>query len=130
MRKLATLMFFGFFVIFGVGASTGTAQAQPGVYTFNFTNKAPFIIYVRMFSQSRNAVWPTGGHFILRDGAKHSARLNCLVGERICYGAAYSTDGKGRYWGAGYNGNEACTGCCVRCGTTQQNLSNSWNLLE
>jgi|SRR5262245_25371490 len=129
LRKFMAVIVFG--LLLALCAGTGPAQAQPGVVTFKFTNNAPFIVYARMFSQSRNFVWPpTGRHFVLNDGKTRDARLSCLVGERICYGAAYQTDGKGRYWGAGYNGTEACSDCCIRCGTFQQNLSASWTFVE
>jgi hypothetical protein len=128
LRKLTATIVFGLLLIFSAG--TGPAQAQPGVFTFKFTNKAPFTVFVRMFSESRNVHWPAQGHFILNDGVKRDARISCLVGERVCYGASYQTDGGGRYWGVGYNGNQTCADCCVRCGTMQENLSASWNLVE
>lgn len=129
MRKLA-VAFFGFFLIFGVGATPGTAQT--GVFTFNFTNRTHSLIYARMFSRSRNFHWPAAGNvFLVRpDGVRQSARLNCVPGEQICFGAALTRDGTGKYWGAGYNGDKACTNCCVHCGLVQQNLNHSWILTD
>jgi hypothetical protein len=131
VRKFVSAIVFSIVMLIITGAGTGPVQAQQGVVTFKFTNNAPFIIYARMFSQSRSGfVWPATGHFVLNDGVERSARLSCLVGERICFGAAYSTDGTGKYWGAGYKGVEACTGCCLRCGTTDADVSATWNLIE
>jgi len=130
LRKLA-VAFFSFFLIFGVGTTPGTAQPQ-GVYTFKFRNTTSSPIFARMFSRTRNFVWPATGHyFLLRPGVGYqSVKVSCMPGEKICYGAALTADGKGRYWGAGYNGDKTCTDCCVRCGTLQENPTHTWNLAD
>src|SRR5262245_63921635 len=103
-------------------ADGGPAQAQ-GVVTFRFTNNAAYTIYVKMFAQSRSWVWPSASsHYILDDNSEKSARLSCIVGEKICFGGSYRTDDTPLYWGVGYRGNQACTGCCLICGTSGQDV--------
>jgi hypothetical protein len=114
-----------------VGLDTRHAQAQDGVITFKFTNNARYTVYMKMYSSSRNLVWPGANiHYILDDSSQRAARLSCQVGEKICYGGGYQTDGTGSYWGVGYLGKESCQGCCLVCGTLREDGSHSWNLTD
>ena len=129
MRKLATAVLWVFVLVLFLDAKD--AQAQNGVVTFKFTNNANYTIYMKMYSQNRNHVWPdVSTHFILDDNQERIARLACQVGENICYGGGYSTDGTGTYWGTGYQGNKGCRGCCLTCGTAGQDVWHSWSLTD
>jgi len=129
LRRFATTTLWLLLLI--VGAGTERAQAQDGLVTFKFTNNAPYTVYMKMYSQDRGHVWPSATtHYILDDNDEHAARLACHVGEEVCYGGAYYTDGKGTYWGVGYNGNFACKECCLTCGTEDEDVWHSWNLTE
>ena len=123
MRKIAAVLLLLFAV--GVGLDTGSAQAQTA--TFNMTNNAKYTIYLKFFSQNRNWVWPgPSDHYTLSDNGEHSFTLNCNNGEKVCYGASYSQDGSGTYWGVGFTGNQGCTGCCLTCATN--NPTHGWSL--
>src|SRR5262249_8526804 len=91
LRKLAAAILIG--LLFAVGAGTGSGLAQ-GVVTFKVTNKSPYIIMMKMFSQTRSGwVWPSQTtHFTLNDSTERAARLACEVGEKVCFGASYSPD--------------------------------------
>jgi hypothetical protein len=121
LRKLAIVVLLAL-----VGfVSIGTQRAQAQVVNFCFENHAPYIIYVRMFSKSRNAVWPPSGGWVLDDRARHCVRLACIVGEKICFGAF---DGAGRNWGVGYNNTLGCPNCCGTCGTVGNDWTYNWAL--
>jgi hypothetical protein len=125
LRKFAVAILFAFLLITG----TGTAPAQAGVVTFTFRNLTAHTVFMKMYSASR--VWPGANrHFILDDDAWHSARLACVVGEKICFGGSWRTDDTPKYWGIGYTGSHGCTDCCLICGTDGQNLGHAWNLTE
>lgn len=129
MRRFATAILCVFALAVGFG--TRQAPAQNGVVTFKFTNEAKYTIYMKMYSQNRNHVWPSDStHYVLDDSDERTARLACRVGEKICYGGAYRTDGTGSYWGTGYKGNKACRGCCLTCGTEDDDVSYSWTLTD
>ncbi len=125
MRKIAAVLLFLFAL--GVGLDTGSAQAQNGLATFNMTNNAKYTIFLKFFSQNRAYVWPgPSDHYTLSDNGEHSFKLACNSGEQICYGASYSQDGSGTYWGVGFNGNQGCSGCCLVC--AGNNPTHGWSL--
>jgi hypothetical protein len=125
LRKIAAVVLF--LSALGVGLDTGSAQAQNGLATFNFTNNARYTIFLKFYSQNRPHVWPgPSDHYNLNDSQEHSFALACDIGEQICYGGGYSQDGTGAYWGVGFLGNQGCTGCCLTCGAN--NPTHGWNL--
>jgi len=131
LRKFAAAILIGLLFAAGAGAGTRSALAQ-GVVTFNVTNHAPYIIMLKMFSQTRRGwVWPSPTtHFILSDSTERAARLACEVGEKICFGASYSPDDTPRHWGVGIKGDKVCTDCCLICGPLDQDVSASFSLVE
>jgi hypothetical protein len=123
LRRFVIAILLGLFVVVGVGAATEPVQAQTAV--FNFKNSSRWIIYVRMYSQSRDAVWPADAFFVLNDRETRASTLACVGNETICYGAGYQEDGSGEYYGVGVNGNYSCSACCIRCGQSHTfNLGN------
>lgn len=106
----------------------GTASAPAGDATFKMTNKAPYTIILRFFSQNRNWIWPDANrHYILDDDQEHDIRLACQNGENICYGGSYNSNDQPRYWGVGFLGDKACDHCCLVCG---DNVWHAWTLSE
>src|SRR5262245_20795087 len=72
-----------------LSVGTGVSSARSENATFRLTNSAPFIINVKLFSQSRQGwQWPSSTrHWILNDGKQHILTAgNCQPGEKICYG--------------------------------------------
>ena len=127
MRKLSTVILFGFLLFAGAGtesAHSGTDDFPPTA-TFKLTNKAGFSIMIKFFSQSRNWEWPSSAnHWTLSDNGEHDFRLGCQAGEKICYGGSYTADDK-TYWGVGFKGNKGCQNCCLTCG---ENVWHAWDL--
>jgi hypothetical protein len=112
-----------FGLVLMVAASSDPAQS--GDATFKLTDRAPFSIIVKFFSQNRNWVWPgPTSHWTLGDNAQHAFRLACQDGEKICYGASYTADDQ-TYWGVGFKGDKGCQNCCLTCGNE---VSHAWNL--
>ena len=129
MLRLLTLIVA--ILIAAVAADTRSAAAQNGVVTFKFTNSASYIIYMRMFSQDRSWAWPGGDRgYVLDDRNQHSFALQCVVGEKICYGGSYRGGDSQAYWGLGIEGTRGCTSCCLRCGTPVEDIWSSWNLTD
>ena len=129
MRKfLAAVLLI--FLVAPLGAPV-PAHAQSGVVTFIFRNRTPYVIHLRMFSRTRHWVWPSATtHYTLRDNGRHAARLACMVGEYICFGAGWKESDLPRYWGVGFSGTKGCQGCCLTCGTPGQNVYHGWDLSQ
>jgi hypothetical protein len=120
MRIFLTAVSLACLLSFGAGVRSARSEDA----TFKLTNSAPFTINVKLFSQTRNGwQWPSSKrHWILDDGKQHTLKAgNCQPGEKICYGGSY--DNNKTYWGAGIDGNQGCTNCCITCGA-----SHAWNL--
>ena len=113
MRTFITATLFGLFL--AVTAVTQQAQAQSA--TFCFTNSSSSVIYLRLFSTSRNAFW---GNYVLSDRVRRCATLSCVSGEQICYGG---TNNAGTYWGVGYDANSNCSNCCGQCDNSEYNIN-------
>jgi hypothetical protein len=94
----------------------GPAQAQLDQVTFIITSEHPNIIDVEFYSQDRNHAWPGGSKvYTISDYNTKHYTLNCVSGEKICYGAGV----RGRYsqyWGVGIGNRQSCIGCCFVCG--------------
>ena len=85
------------------------------------------VVDVEFYSQNRRHVWPGGGKvYTLRDYESHQARISCIRGEKICFGAWVRGNPRS-YWGVGRGGKNGCKGCCYTCGgdttTPIQNLN-------
>ncbi len=106
-----------------------SAHAQSGVYTFRMVNNTSYIMYIKLFSKSRNWVWPAGDNvYVLADRNEYSMRISCRVGEKVCYGGFWLTGNE--YWGVGRDGRQGCTGCCITCGTYSEDYWSGWELVD
>ncbi|HTE14624.1 MAG TPA: hypothetical protein VK642_06070 [Burkholderiales bacterium] len=77
-------------------------------------------VQVEFYSNNRNYVWPGRNQvYSIRDYDVHTYNLNCVKGEKVCYGAWLTGDAS-TYWGAGKGGKQGCNDCCYICngGTT------------
>ena len=96
--------------------STGAAFADPMKWNIRAFDK--YAVDVTFYSQNRKAAWPGNGQvWTIRDYKVHSFSLNCIAGEKICYGGWVRGNDK-KYWGVGHNNAHRCTGCCYTCGST------------
>jgi hypothetical protein len=113
------------------GGCPSPANAQDGVATFSLKNSSPYTIHLRMFSRSRDWIWPSATtHYTLDDDGVHTARLTCEVGEKICFGAGWRESDSPRFWGVGFSGTKGCQGCCLTCGYEDEDVSHFWDLVE
>lgn len=70
---------------------------------------------IAFYSQNRNVSWPGGNKvWVIKDYEVHSYALNCVQGEKICYGA-WVRGSSSTYWGGGEGGKQACKSCCYTC---------------
>jgi len=100
-----------------LSAGVGWAQqstSQLVNMTWSFRNSHPNIVFMQLYAQHTNRVWPgPTEYYKLDDSASHEARIKCWEGEKICYGA-WTGDGSSQ-WGVGRNNKGGCKGCCVVC---------------
>ena len=91
---------------------------RPGQLTFRFINQDSSRVLIKLYSQSRNHVWPSADESYYINGGdsdrKH-VELSCQDDEKICYGAWRASD-EGSYWGSGADDRHNCEHCCAVCG--------------
>ena len=93
----------------------GSVGAKAEELTWNFRNDYPYTVHVKLFSQSRNHVWPNSSQvWVLDDNQEHSLPITCNYGEKICYGA-WSAGDPDTYWGVGPRDRYGCDDCCYTC---------------
>lgn len=79
---------------------------------FVISSRASYIQYLKFFSETH--VWPGRTRAYILDSRKPiSFRLNCELGEKICFGAYDSSTKSG--WGVGRYGDKGCENCCAVC---------------
>lgn len=114
MRKFSTIIavvLAAFTMLLGSSAHT----QSPHNITFKFKSDYQYKVQVKFFSKDRNVVWPGGGQADnLDDSQVHDIKLNCLGGEKICYGGWVTGNAK-LYWGVGADGKRGCESCCFTC---------------
>ncbi len=92
------------------------APAFADTITWQLRSFHPKPVDLKFHSQNRRAVWPEPGkHFTLADYKVGTFKLNCVAGEKICYGAAPSGNAT-KIWGVGLDGKAKCQDCCFTCG--------------
>jgi len=102
-------------------ASLLATQASAAELVWRIESEHPNVVSLEFYSQDRSNVWPGGGEaYVLEDWATHTYSLSCNYGETICFGAWVRNESS-TYWGAGYNGTEACESCCAVCGYGELN---------
>lgn len=113
----------------GRPANHATGRTPPGEATFRITSKAKYIVYVRLFSQDRKVIWPMNtGAYSLDTSEPFNLKIQCQVGEKICYGAYYKSGGD--YWGVGPNDSYNCTKCCQTCDPAGTNAFSAFTLTD
>ena len=111
-------------------SSSGSMGPLDGRVTFTFMNTTGSIIHLKVFAPQYNWVWPSADKvFVLneRTSQGQSVHLNCKIGSQICYGGA-KPDNTNQHWGAGLDGKQYCTGCCLTCGRPRDNTRHAWTL--
>lgn len=98
--------------------AAGAAMAESMVWKFR--SHHPNIVDVQLYASARNHVWPGNGRvWSLKDYAAHSVSINCVRGDKVCYGA-WVRGTESSYWGGGRNNRKNCSSCCYICGNTSQ----------
>lgn len=83
--------------------------------TWRFRAFDRYQVDVKVWSKSRNNVWPSASTvWTLKDFKVHSLSITCVEGEKVCYGA-FVRGNSSRYWGVGANGKLGCSSCCFTC---------------
>ena len=96
-------------------ALAALAPAYGETMIWKFRSYHPNIVDVQLYASVRNNVWPGNGRvWSLDDSEVHSMRINCVAGEKVCYGAWVRGTESG-YWGGGRNNRQRCSNCCYVC---------------
>ena len=108
-------------VVLLVGSMIRPASSHAETMTWTITSNYQYQVQVEFYAQSRSAAWPGNGRaYDVNDYAAHTFVLNCVRGEKICYGAwPTGGDRNGQYttyWGVGQNNRQRCSNCCALCG--------------
>ncbi|MDP2356616.1 MAG: hypothetical protein Q8M31_11230 [Beijerinckiaceae bacterium] len=103
------------FLLLAVVFGAAEAAAQQTLI-FVVRNETNSVINYKLWSQSRNIVWPGANTMYSTDfkGDQRSNRISCIQGESICYGAWFRNNPK-IVWGAGTTGKGRCADCCYIC---------------
>lgn len=89
--------------------------AQPEELTLYLANRAPHAVAAELSSPDGDRQWPGGGKvYMLEKGEQKSVRIECRVGETICYGAWRFGDETTAY-GVGPDRELVCDQCCLTC---------------
>jgi len=100
---------------------TGTAAYAESLL-WHFRSDHANIVSLEFYSQNRGHVWPGDDQvYVIDDYDVHDYPLECQPGEKICYGAWVRNDSSS-YWGAGYDGVQACENCCYTCDGGQTDI--------
>ncbi len=114
--------------LFSFGLS-GSSLAQ-STLTFRMLSEHPDDLEVVFYSDDRKGFqWPPSGRIYELDDADEVSRfkINCLGGERICYGA-WVADRPKVSWGVGKGNQFKCKTCCYKCnGDETQVITLRWN---
>jgi hypothetical protein len=105
-------------LVLGAFIATATLPSISEAAELQWTIKSNyrFKVQVAFYSQGRGHVWPGAGRaYALNDYATHTYTLECVRGERICFGGWVTGRGN-TYWGVGPNDKYTCTSCCAVCG--------------
>ena len=113
MRQIKLMLLAAFAALATFVGSTPKAEA--GELSFHIQSMYQYKVQIEFYSQNRRHSWPGGNKaYALNDFATHTYSLNCISGERICYGA-WVTGNASKYWGVGANNRRSCKGCCAIC---------------
>ena len=104
-----------FLAVFLFGALAWPTNTIAEQLTWEVQSTYRHKVQIEFYSQERKHAWPGGNRaYTLNDYEVHSYTLNCIAGEKICYGA-WVTGNSSRYWGVGMNDRRSCQGCCYTC---------------
>ncbi|MEX0407700.1 hypothetical protein ABGN05_18735 [Aquibium sp. LZ166] len=83
--------------------------------TLYLANRAPHAVAAELSAPGGDGEWPGGGKvYLLEKGERKSVRIECRVGETICYGAWRFGDETTAY-GVGPERDLVCDQCCLTC---------------
>ena len=92
----------------GLVLSSSARTQETTQITFRLKSNYEYKVQVKFWSKTRNGVWPGHGQaYNLDDSGVHGFRLNCIEGEKICYGGWVTGNGD-LYWGVGSDGRRGC----------------------
>jgi lysozyme family protein len=84
---------------------------------FTVVNNTSGTVNVAFFDRDSHAHVdpPFDRSYILNGNSTQTYRVSCTAGQNICYGATMPGGNMMPFWGAGRDGKQPCTGCCLAC---------------
>ena len=102
------------FMTIGAGSAVQPAAAEDMLWQIR--SDYPYQVQVAFYSEWRDWEFPGAGHALnIDDSELRRYNVSCNPGEKICLGAWVKGDVT-RYWGVGFNRQQACRACCFVCG--------------
>ena len=96
-------------------ALAAAAPALAETITFRVQAHHQNVVDVEFYSTTRNVAWPGNSRvYSITDFERHSYKLNCQPGEKICYGA-WVRGNSTIFWGVGQGNKNRCRNCCYTC---------------
>ncbi|MDP8222945.1 MAG: hypothetical protein P9L99_06260 [Candidatus Lernaella stagnicola] len=108
--------------ITSVPRSAPPYAAQSGTATFNIRSRYAYKVFVEFCSANQSPYsyhWPEHDKlWVIADNEWHEYRLDCTMGDLICFGARNSSDASRvtSSWGSGAGCKKLCQKCCIPCG--------------
>jgi hypothetical protein len=92
--------------------------------TWRITNSTGQMLSVAFYSDTRQGHgWPDWNRNWSLPAGQTSFPLNCVEGEKICYGAWDNSNVSGPYWGVGPEKSHGCENCCGVCNGGEMNMN-------
>ncbi len=116
--RVFTVAFLALVFVLVPGSTSWSQGASATTMRWKVKSLYKYKVQIAFYSSGTSRAWPGNGRaWALNDYADHFYTLSCRRGELICFGA-WVTGDSAQYWGVGHGGQQGCTSCCYRCGTT------------
>jgi len=92
----------------------GDQGGETSSLVWTVTNHTYYDVQFEFHAQGSDNWWPGSDRaYALAPGGSKQVTMNCIRGEKICYGAWDLNEDY--YWGSGKNDKESCSNCCHIC---------------
>lgn len=90
----------------------------PLMADFSIANNTASAVNVSFYDGgTREQIDPPQGRVYVHGGnSTQRYRIQCTIGQKVCYSAVMQGTALSSYWGVGYNGKQSCDACCTVCG--------------
>lgn len=85
--------------------------------SFTIVNNTSDTVHVAFFDRNDQSHIdpPYNRFYVLNGNNTQTYRINCTIGQVICYGAKMQGNNMMQFWGTGHEGKQNCKKCCLTC---------------